>query len=319
MDEVQHSSLAVERSLVAPATLRSDRSAVSWGAIVAGGVGAAAFSLILLALGAGLGLSALSFWPPHANSAKAFGAAAVIWVCVTQILTSGLGGYLAGRLRARWGAVHIDEIHFRDTAHGFLAWALATLLGAAVTTSVLSGIGRAGVEAISAAAPQTAVATLAMTGTGPGTSHLRGDADAAGNVWPLGYYVDAVLRVPADATNAPPPPMAGTRMEITRIFMNAAATRAPLADEDAAYVAGLVSRYTGLPQAQAVTRVRSNYGGLLEKLSALDMAERSQAEAARKASVYASLWLFVALLMGAFSASLLATVGGRARELGSPL
>src|SRR5579871_578695 len=96
--------------------------AVSWGAVFAGGVSAAAFALILLALGTGLGLTALSPWSSGTSNAKAFGFAAVVWVCVTSVLTSGLGGYLAGRLRSRWLGVDADEIHFRDTAHGFLSW-----------------------------------------------------------------------------------------------------------------------------------------------------------------------------------------------------
>src|ERR1700744_701493 len=121
--------------------------AVSWGAVLAGGVSAAAFALILLTLGTGLGLTALSPWSSGTSNAKAFGFAAVVWVCVTSILTSGLGGYLAGRLRRRWLAVDVDEMHFRDTAHGFLSWAVATLLTAAILTSAVSGIVRTGAQA----------------------------------------------------------------------------------------------------------------------------------------------------------------------------
>src|ERR1700761_1236087 len=161
---------------------------VSWGAVFAGGVGAAAFALILLTLGTGLGLTSISPWSSGPSNAKAFGFAAVVWICVTSILTSGLGGYLAGRLRSRWLAVEPDEIHFRDTAHGFLSWAVATLFTAAILTSAVSGIVRAGAQ--SPATVAAAGGTVTM-----GTMQ-RGNAEAATNTWPLGYFVDSLFRMP---------------------------------------------------------------------------------------------------------------------------
>ncbi len=96
-------------------------SAVSWGAIVAGAAAAAALSLILLMLGVGLGLSAVSPWARDGVSATTFGVSTIVWLTLTQLLASAMGGYLAGRLRTKWAAAHSDEVYFRDTAHGFLA------------------------------------------------------------------------------------------------------------------------------------------------------------------------------------------------------
>ena len=48
-------------------------SGVSWGAVIGGAFVAAAFYLILLALGAGLGLSAVSPWSSVGASASAVG------------------------------------------------------------------------------------------------------------------------------------------------------------------------------------------------------------------------------------------------------
>src|SRR5499426_1364538 len=103
-------------------------SAVSWAAIIGGALAAAAVTLILMALGAGLGFASLSPWSYANPSATTVGVTAVIWLLVTQWLSSAFGGYLAGRLRKRWAGLHVDESTFRDTAHGVLAWALATLL-----------------------------------------------------------------------------------------------------------------------------------------------------------------------------------------------
>src|SRR5690242_19838439 len=97
----------------------SSTSAVSWGAILAGAAAAAALSLILLILGTGLGLASVSPWAHNSVSAETFGVATILWVTFTQLAAAGLGGYLAGRLRTKWVAVHSDEVYFRDTAHGF--------------------------------------------------------------------------------------------------------------------------------------------------------------------------------------------------------
>lgn len=343
---------------------------VSWGAIFAGAVAAAAFGLILLTLGTGLGLAALSPWHSARDSAAKFGVAAVVWVCVTQILTSGLGGYLAGRLRHRWPAVEADEVYFRDTAHGFLTWALATLSTAALFAALLPIVGRAGVQAVQRAAPSA----FALD---------RGDARAAADRWPVGYYVDSLFRLPAapsaTASAAPPsiapsasngssdaasgasvapvsaassshaivntasgavvspvvtPAIAATsspesapsatepaatgsppKPEVTRIFLNSLATGDPLSSADMAYVASLVARYTGLAPQAAQARVSDTYGQLRQKVAAMQVDAKAAADHARHASISASLWLFVSLLMGAFAASFMAIFGGRMRDI----
>ncbi len=93
-------------------------SGVSWGAILAGAVAAAALSLILLMLGAGLGLSNVSPW---SYNTTVMGASAIAWLTFTQLAASGVGGYLAGRLRIKWSNMHVNEVYFRNTAHGLLA------------------------------------------------------------------------------------------------------------------------------------------------------------------------------------------------------
>ena len=122
---------------------QSEQSTVSWGAVIAGGMAAAALSLFLLALGVGLGLSSISPWSDQGVSATTFKVGTGIYIICVAMLSSAVGGYLAGRLRATWAGVHNDEIYFRDTAHGLLAWAFATILGAtalaAATTHIVAG------------------------------------------------------------------------------------------------------------------------------------------------------------------------------------
>lgn len=115
-------------------------TAVSWAAIFAGAAGAAALSLLLVILGTGLGFTNLSPWVMDNTSATRIGFVAIVWLSFTQLAASGLGGYLAGRLRTKWTLVHTDEVYFRDTSHGFLTWAVASLLTVLILTLVAGSI-----------------------------------------------------------------------------------------------------------------------------------------------------------------------------------
>src|SRR5690606_19533593 len=123
------------------APVESSSSAVSWGPIVAGALAAATLTFVLMLLGSGLGLTMVSPWSGESASATTFAVSTAIWLVIVQWLSSGLGGYLTGRLRTKWVGIHTDETFFRDTAHGFMAWALATLLVVFVLGSALK-IGR---------------------------------------------------------------------------------------------------------------------------------------------------------------------------------
>jgi hypothetical protein len=122
-------------------------SGISWAAVIGGAFVAAAISLIMLSLGAGFELSSISLWSSVGMSARGVGTTAMIWLLITQIVASSFGGYLAGRLRTRWTALHNDEVHFRDTANGLLAWAVSVVVAAAffgTAASVMTGRSTAG-------------------------------------------------------------------------------------------------------------------------------------------------------------------------------
>jgi hypothetical protein len=286
--------------------------AVSWGAILAGAAASAALSLILLILGTGLGFSAVSPWSQKGIGAASLGVATIVWLTCTQVFASGLGGYLAGRLRTRWIAVHKDEVYFRDTAHGFLAWCIASLATAALLTSVIGSIVGGGTQAAASLA-----GGAAGTGVADVASELaRPDADSTRTV----YFMDSLFRVaPArnpgfEATSVSPPSSAQQLSELTRIFMNSVRT-SPLPAVDLHYTAQVVAQRTGLSQAEAERRVNDTYGRMQERFNTAQTAAREAADKARKASGYAALWLFVSLLAGAFVASWTAIYGGRQRDL----
>src|SRR6187549_1374716 len=135
-------------------SVESSASGVHWGAITAGALGAVGITFVLISLGPALGHVTVSPWSPSGSAPAAFGIAAGIWLIVTQWLASGLGGYLAGRLREKWVGVRTDEVLFRDTAHGLLAWALATII---VVALLIVGSTVAGAVAAATPAPAAPV------------------------------------------------------------------------------------------------------------------------------------------------------------------
>lgn len=294
--------------------------AVSWSAIVAGASAAAALSLILLILGTGLGLASISPWTREGISAKALGVTAILWLTATQLLASGMGGYIAGRLGAQWKTVHTDEAYFRDTAHGFLAWAVASLATAALLTSVIGSIVGTGVQATAAVSGGVAAASAAKSIQIPNSESAgRTSSESAS----LSYLIGTLFRKDqnpvattggtAAMVNDAERTSANSTAESSQIFMNAIRTDA-LLPEDVRYLGQVISQRTGVSQSDAEKRVTTTYARLQASLKDAEVAVREAAEKARKASAYSALWLFISLLIGAFCASLAATYGGRQRR-----
>jgi hypothetical protein len=286
-------------------------SAVSWAAIVAGAAGAAALSLILLTLGVGLGMATMSPWAPDSITAAELGVSSIVWLAVTSILASVLGGYLAGRLRTRWPDAQADEVYFRDTAHGFLTWAVATLLTATLLTSAVASIVGNGVQAgatVAGAAASTALSNSVSTENAVDESRM-------------GYFVDRLFRpdpnTPAASWSEGVPTersRADDAREVRRIFSQALGS-APLPPDDVSHLGQLVARHTGLSPAAAEARVDETYARTQAAIDEAELRAKEAADAARRATAHGSLWLFIALLAGAFFASLAATFGGRQRDL----
>lgn len=253
---------------------------VSWGAVFAGAAVAAAVTLALMVLGTGFGLSIVSPWPGSGAGVTTFAVTTAIGLIVIQWVASGLGGYVTGRLRTRWIDLHTDEVAFRDTAHGLLAWCVSTLTVAVLLGFVTYGAASTGVQATATAAP----------------------AD------PTGYAIDLLFR-PAPDAQAPAPGGSDPRQEVARILANAAAAGSlPAADKS--YLAQLVSQRTGLAQADAEKRVDE----MTAQVDAAIAKAREAADAARKAGLSTAFTAFLALLIGAFIAAVSASLGGHLRD-----
>jgi hypothetical protein len=282
-----------------PFYANSNASGVSWPAVIGGAFVTASLALILIILGVGLGLSSISPWAGAGASATAIGLSAIVWLIATQAIASGLGGYLAGRLRIKWSTVHSDEVYFRDTAHGFLAWAVGVVITAAFLGAAVSSIVGSGAKLAATTASGGETITGAALTSGPQSALAT-----AG-----GYLTDTLLRTDRIPAVAAPE----ARLEIGRILAEALRT-GTLPDADRTYAARVIAAHTGLSQAEAEKRVDAVYAQGKSIAADAELAARNAADKARKAAAKASLWMFVALLTGAFSASLAATIGGRQRD-----
>jgi hypothetical protein len=248
----------------------SNRSGVSWPAVIAGAFVAASLALTLLALGSGIGMSSVSPWEVSGASGKAVAAGAIIWFVLIEIIACSMGGYLAGRLRTKWISVHTHEVYFRDTAHGFLVWAVSIVITAAFLASAANSVATARVKATEPA------------------SQTAGGSES--------YFVDMLLRSPGAETNT------ALRNEIAVIFANALREgEMPAADKT--YLAKVIASKTGVTDAEAEQRLDDDFG-----------QARLAADAARKAVAHSLYWSFLGMLVGAFSASFAATIGGKQRD-----
>jgi hypothetical protein len=261
-------------------TVEASTSGIAWPPILGGAFAAAATSLILVALGSGFGLASVSPWPNSGASATGFTLMVAIWLIIAQWVSSGLGGYLTGRLRTKWVGVHTHEVFFRDTAHGFLAWAVAAVVGATVLASVASSL----LSGVAHRAPP-----VASTAANANLGVLQAD--------PSGYYVDRLFR--SDHPNATDQDVWAEAARILAIGFRNGDLPAP----DQTYLSQLVAARTGLSQANAEKRVEE----VIAK-------EKADADAARKAGAYLSIFTAVSMLIGAFIAAAAAALGGRHRD-----
>jgi hypothetical protein len=250
---------------------------VSWAAVAAGAVVSCALTLVLLAFGIGLGLSVVSPWSGAGVSATTFKIGTGLYLIVIAMLSSSVGGYIAGRLRSRWIGVRADEVYFRDTAHGFVAWAFASILGAILLAS-----------------PATSLIGAGANGLGQGA--------AASRSGPMDSYVDTLLRSEQPSAQAQSG-SGDSRSELSRLFVASFRNGGELKANDQGYVSKVVAARTGLNQADADKRVT-------EVVTQI----KADTDATRKATAQLAFWLTASLLLGAFCASLAATEGGGLRD-----
>ena len=287
---------------------RRPRAAISWAAVFAGTVIASALSITLLTGGVGLGFIAMSPHEGEGASAMQIGVGAVVWMFVVQILAYGVAGYVTGRLRPMWAPAYSDEVYFRDTAHGLAVWALSALVSLALFGSALSavmGTAARGGAAVLQGATTATVAAGATAAAGGGGDAQTGESAGLPSA---DYVVDQFFRGEQPSPTADPQ---AARAELARLVTISAA-RGDMLPEDRDYVVSVVAAQSGLSETQARERVDQALTQAEQMRQQAVDTTREAADAARKAAAGLALWAFAALLAGAFVASLMAVMGGRA-------
>lgn len=318
----------------------ASQSGVSWAAIFAGALAAAVLSLLLFMLGTGLGLSSISVWSGKGADGEMVGWSALAWLVITQLASAAVGGYLAGRLRTKWQGVHTDEVYFRDTAHGFLAWALATIGMVVLTASMLTGavttagkaVGTVATGAAQVAGGAVSAAGGAATAMGSGAlGAVVGQNSNGGS--DLQYWINGLLRK-GGPTEKQTQDAKETAQDVAQraraaaddakdvgvIFSHSLKT-GKLSEEDSAYIANVIAQRSNISVDEAKQKVQQTFAQIQEQIAAAKQAAKEAeekakqaAEQARKATAYSLLWMFVVLLIGAFVGSFSATIGGRQRD-----
>lgn len=256
-------------------------SGVSWAAVAAGALASLAITLVLLWFGTGMGFSVVSPWADAGISATTFKIGTGLYLIVVAMISSAIGGHIAGRLRTPWYGVHSNETYFRDTAQGFLAWALASIVGALLLTGAVSGI---------------------IGSTAGGLSQSLGAA-AGQSSGPMMGYVDQLLRPDAASATVPAGDPSDVRDELVRVLTSSFGTERDLKPADRTYVAQVVARRTSLSQADAEKRVNE-----------VVTQAKTDLDKARKAAAQLAFWMAASLLVGAFAASIAAAEAGAFRD-----
>ena len=243
------------------------KSAASWPSIVAGAFVAAASTVILVALGSGIGFASISPWPDRGASITSFAVTTAIWLIVTQWVSAALGGYIAGRLRTRWMGTHPHEVFFRDTAHGLITWAVATILVVAVGASSLRS-----------------ASTVVPTSGSPISA----------------YEIDKLFR---SSTFGGAALLGDARMEAAHIAADGFADGS-ISSADRTYLVDQVTARTAASQADAQVRVDNFVAAVTQAQTKLKTEADSARKAAAEASLYLALSMLIGAFIASVAAAL---------------
>lgn len=279
--------MAIQSPAAATSDVESNRSYADWSAIFAGAIFAAAFSLIMLTFGSGLGLSMISVEQGKGISMRWWMIAAGLWFIWVAVSSFGAGGYLAGRMRHPIGDATEDEVETRDGINGLSVWAVGTLI------AILLAMGGVG-----SLMGLTASATGSVAGGVASLVEEQGD-----------YFASLILR---DDTGASP--SSDAQSEI-RIILARSVSQGEVSGHDRDRLLRIAAAEAEVAPGEVEQRVD-------EALNTFEQARKDAIEAVEQARIAAVLSAFVVVATMVASAAIAyfgATLGGNHRDNGMPL
>jgi len=259
---------------------------IEWSPIVLGALAATALSSVLLGFGATIGLGISSTAPTWRDASAALTILSGLYLILQAIISFGLGGYIAGRLRAAGGTVAratvadtvVEQTEQADGVHGLGAWALAVVMGALL-------------------------AALIGAATVSRTSPARSASQATAAEPLLSYELDRLFRA---ARRAPNVDLSAERAEAGRILLTTS-SHSGVSSDDRTYLIQQVGALTGLSPADSERRVDNTLGNA-----------RTAIQRSRRSTIIVAFSIAAAVLLGAVAAWAAASAGGRHRD-GAPL
>ncbi|WP_442581474.1 hypothetical protein ACSBOB_05630 [Mesorhizobium sp. ASY16-5R] len=286
------------------AIVADDRSYVDWPAILAGTLLATAVSFVLLTFGSALGLSLTSAYKGEGVSIAGFAIAAALWLLWVQISSFFAGGYLAGRMRRRFGDASEEESDLRDGAHGLTVWALGVLISAFIAYSGISGALSTAASAVSAAGGAAATVARGAAGEALDQNELLLD-----RLLRPGPAQPGAATPAADAAAADRGASGEDRGALTRILLSTIAD-GQMNDADRQYLVSTVAARAGIAPEEAQQRVDQ----LTQQAAELEAKARAAADHARRLAMLAAFITAASLLISGVAAYYAATLGGNHRD-----
>jgi hypothetical protein len=280
-----------------------NRSRISWGAVIAGAVVAAATSLLLSLLGAAFGGGSVGDLQAAARGeANAAGTGIAIWAIIDLFLSMLFGGYVAARLSG-------THSHLDGELHGITVWALATLLAA------LGAARFAGAVAGALAGPGLNSIGPALLGNTVSES-VQAVAPAAANPQGLVDRFEAALGRSGNPTTMTHDQLGA---EIRTILGgHSFLTSGGLSDADHARLVSLVAAQFGLTNDEATQRVSRLESDTKASFAAAEQRARELADQAAQGVASGARALFTSLVFGLLGALVGAWLGTRHKRILHP-
>ncbi len=254
---------------------------IQWGPAIAGALAAAAIAFVLHAFAAAIGLAVSSTAPTWRDSSALLHVLSGLYLVLVAILSFGVGGYIAGRMRTTLFGGTEDEVEFRDGTHGLLVWAIALILTVLMSWATAQSMTR-----------------LAAPSAGP-----AGSAQSVAGENIIAYDLDRLFRAEKRPPNVN---LTQARSEAARILLTSAG-HTGITSDDRAYLVQLTAATTGLAPEAAAKRVDTIIAQAHENI-----------RKARRSAVILAFMAGAAALLGAAVAWFAACAGGQHRDGASP-